>query len=170
MSVTPPLVPSRPPIVPIELRAQLAAAQAAGSRIVLATGVFDLLHQEHRRFLNLAKAAGDVLVVAIESDRRVRQLKGEGRPVQPQAQRLEQVRQLPAVNWAFILPEEFGLPVHHRQLIAEIQPQILAVSSHSEHLERKRAILAEFGGKVQVVHQHNPAVSTSQILAAAAAK
>lgn len=135
-----------------------------GKVVVLATGVFDLLHEEHRRFLQKAKKAGDILIVGIETDVRVKQMKGTDRPVNNQYRRLEAVKRLDYVDLAFLLPEAFSTPQAHEQLIAEIKPDILAVSSHTSHLEAKRRILEKYGGSVKVVHQHNPAISTTLLI------
>jgi len=133
--------------------------------IVFVSGVFDLLHEEHVTFLRKAKAIGDVLVVAIESDVRVRQIKGEGRPVNSQEVRKQRLAELAFIDVVFILPDDFSQPEHHRQLIREIKPAFLAVSSHSAHLDKKRAIVEEFGGELKIVHEHNPNISTTQLLA-----
>jgi len=132
--------------------------------IVLATGVFDLLHAEHINFLKKAKEAGDILLVGIESDKRVRELKGEGRPYQDQQQRSEGIKKLDFAAAVFILPENFGEAEVQRLLIEEIKPDVLAVSSHTPHLEKKKKILQEFGAKVVIVHQYNPETSTTQLL------
>ncbi len=147
-----------------EVAGVLDAAREVDDVVVLVTGVFDILHDEHRLFLEKAKAAGDVLVVGLESDVRVRQLKGEGRPIHSEHQRLEQISQLESVDVVFVLPEQFSRPEDHKKLIYIIKPSVLAVSSHSPHLDKKRAILAEVGGEVRVVHQHNPEVSTTKLL------
>lgn len=143
---------------------RIQLAHAAGQTVVLATGVFDLLHQEHVNFLRKAKAAGDFLVVGIESDTRVRQMKGPTRPIRDQATRLHQVQALGFVDVVFVLPEQFSQPADHRQLLAEVRPNILAISSHTAHQDAKKALLEEFGGQLQVVHQHNPAISTTILL------
>lgn len=142
-------------------------AHSTGKILVLVTGVFDLLHDEHRRFLAKAKAAGDILVVGIEDDNRVRQLKGEGRPIQKQQQRLQQLQELGVADYVFVLPAAFGDKTVREQFMRDLKPQVLAVSSHSPFLEAKQKFMAEIGGEVKIVHQHNPAVSTSQLLAAA---
>lgn len=131
------------------------------------SGVFDLLHQEHTVFLHNAKQYGDILIVAVESDARVRQLKGEGRPIQTQEVRQQQLEVLADVDIAFVLPDDFSKPEQHRQIIAEVRPDVLAVSSHTAHLEKKRAIIEEVGGQLVIAHQHNPTVSTTQLLAQA---
>lgn len=132
--------------------------------IVLSTGVFDLLHQEHKTFLQKAKAAGDILIVGVESDVRVRKMKGESRPVQNEQTRLSIIQKLPYVDEAFILPESFSSPQDHEELIAFIKPHILAISSHSDHQDKKRALVEKHGGSLQIVHEHNPNISTTKTL------
>ena len=136
-----------------------------GKVVVFATGVFDLFHTEHQLFLQKARAAGDVLIVGVETDERVRRMKGSGRPYHSEITRLSQVSDHPAVDKALLLPKNFDRPEHHRGIIALLRPSILAVSRHSDHQDKKRAILEEFGGKLEVVHEHNPSVSTTQLLA-----
>jgi rfaE bifunctional protein nucleotidyltransferase chain/domain len=145
-------------------RESLSQFQQQQQKIVLVTGVFDLFHQEHRHFLEKAKQAGDVLIVGVESDVRVRQLKGEGRPIQNQATRVEQIETSGFADLVFILPEQFSGPADHERLISEIRPAVLAVSSHTPHLEKKSLILEKFGGKVVIVHQHNPEISTTKLV------
>lgn len=151
--------------IPPELAKRLQEVRRAGQRVVLVTGVFDILHQEHQQFLTKAKAEGDFLVVGIESDQRVRAMKGEGRPINPQSNRVAAVSALKLADAVFVLPEQFSQPADHALLISEIRPAVLAVSSHTKHLDKKQAILAQFGGEVKVVHDHNPAVSTTLLLA-----
>ena len=131
---------------------------------VLVTGVFDILHKEHIYFLKKAKSLGDYLIVAIESDVRVKQMKGEGRPINSQDKRKESLERLNLADEVFILPEEFNKPEHHKKLIKKIKPKFLAVSSHTKHLDKKQEILNEFGGEVVVVHDHNPEISTTNLL------
>lgn len=150
--------------LPSQVVRAIDLARTGNQKIVLVTGVFDLLHDEHQNFLRKASQRGDVLIVGLESDLRVRQLKGEGRPIDSEQTRLQKVLSLPEVSVAFILPDEFSRPEHHRGLIATIRPDVLAVSSHSPHLDKKRLLLGEFGGSVEIVHKHNPRVSTTQIL------
>ena len=70
-----------------ELAMAVAAARSQGKRIVFANGCFDILHAGHVRYLEAAKALGDLLIVAVNSDEQGRRLKGEGRPLMPQDQR-----------------------------------------------------------------------------------
>jgi rfaE bifunctional protein nucleotidyltransferase chain/domain len=152
-------------LLPQDIRQKLEDARKKGERIVFVSGVFDLLHDEHIRFLQKAKAAGDFLFVALESDVRVRQMKGEGRPVDSQEVRRQKIQEIGVVDIIFILPDDFGDPKKHRQIIEEVRPAFLAVSSNSPYLEKKKEIVEEFGGELVVVHEHNPDVSTTQLLA-----
>lgn len=133
-------------------------------RRVLVTGVFDILHFEHIAFLRAAKELG-FLMVGVESDVRVRQIKGEGRPINSVAVRIAQLRELGIADEIFELPEAFASPDDHRALLARVRPDVLAVSSHTKHLDKKLRLLQEIGGTVEIVREHNPAVSTTLLLA-----
>ena len=74
-------------------------------RLVLANGCFDLLHAGHVRYLQGARACGDLLVVGINSDRSVRALKGDGRPLMDQQARARMVAALSAVDWVIVFDD-----------------------------------------------------------------
>lgn len=150
--------------IPTPILNLVEATHRRQQKVVLATGVFDLLHHEHIHFLQRAKASGDVLVVGIESDARVRQLKGEGRPVENQVIREQKVASVPGVDGVFVLPEVFDQPEHHLELLKILRPEILAVSSHTPHLENKQKLMALVGGRVEVVLEQNPEVSTTKLI------
>lgn len=135
---------------------------AENKRVVLATGFFDLLHQEHINFLVKAKAAGDVLIVAVESDERARVLKGEGRPVETQNMRCAHL--LPYADFCVALPSDFDHFEAYDSLMYAVQPNVYAVSSHTDHLKSKTFLVEKYGGQLVVVHEHNPRVSTTQII------
>ena len=134
------------------------------NKIVLTTGVFDLFHTAHQEFLKLAKKQGDVLLVGVESDQRVKELKGDDRPIHDFAQRMNNVASLSFVDHVFALPYPFHLHEHHKQLIAQIPPKVFAVSSHSPNKQSKIEIVENYGGKVVTVMKKDPNISTSQIL------
>jgi D-glycero-beta-D-manno-heptose 1-phosphate adenylyltransferase len=94
--------------------------KAAGRRVVFTNGCFDLLHPGHVRLLEAARAEGDLLVVGLNSDASVRALKGEGRPIVPQAERAEALRALEAVDR--VLVYEDPTP---RAVIAALLPDVL---------------------------------------------
>jgi len=132
--------------------------------VVLATGVFDLLHSEHRKFLKKAKEQGEILLVGVETDARVRKLKGLGRPVWDLAKRLKEISKPAFVDFAFPLPEKFDKPEDHEKLIAQLKPDILAVSASTPNLKAKKKLIEKYGGKLKVVLPYNPKVSTTKII------
>lgn len=142
----------------------LEQARQQKKKIVLVTGVFDVLHEEHRRFLEAAQKEGDFLLVGIESDIRVRKMKGENRPYFSQEKRKDHLEAWNIADSVFILPEQFSKPEDHDALIHRIRPAVLAVSEHTAHLPEKMKILHKYGGVVRVVLPHNPEVSTTRIL------
>ncbi|MEK7458009.1 MAG: adenylyltransferase/cytidyltransferase family protein, partial [Patescibacteria group bacterium] len=95
---------------------KLRGAHRQHKVVVLASGVFDLFHQEHENYLRAAKKAGDILVVAIESNARARELKGKNRPVHDEAKRLTSVLDISEVDYAFILPEDFHTKKAYEEL------------------------------------------------------
>ena len=147
-----------------EIKLFVQQARKNRQRIVLATGVFDILHQEHQKFLAKAKKAGDVLIVGIESDDRVKKIKGADRPTNNEKERLKKLQLFSDIDLVFILPEKFSTTQEHLALLKLIQPQILAVSSHTPFLDQKRKLIQLVGGELKIVHQFNPKISTSNFL------
>ena len=94
--------------------------RSSDKRLVFTNGVFDLLHVGHVRYLTEARSLGDVLLVAINSDRTVRQLKGETRPIFAEAERAEILAALRVVDYVTIFDD-----VSPRSLIATLLPDIL---------------------------------------------
>src|SRR5687768_7399495 len=103
-----------------QLRAERGRLRRAGRRVVFTNGCFDLLHPGHIRYLKQARALGDVLVVALNSDRSVRALKGDGRPILSEGERAEVMAALDVVDYVTIFDEETP-----RQLIAALLPDVL---------------------------------------------
>lgn len=134
------------------------------NKIVLVTGVFDLLHDEHLNFLKKAKELGDKLIVGVESDKRVKEIKGITRPVLSEEIRKKNLEKLSLADEVFVLPEQFNKPEDHLNLVKKVGAKILAVSSHTAHLDKKQQIMEKVGGRVMVVHEHNPEISTTILL------
>src|SRR6476619_6275803 len=105
---------------PGELLGVRQGLRAAGQTLVFTNGVFDLLHVGHVRYLAEARALGDVLLVAINSDRTVRELKGPDRPVFNEAERAEILAALRHVDYVTIFDD-----VSPRSLIARLLPDVL---------------------------------------------
>ena len=104
----------------IELTEITEREKRAGRRIVFTNGCFDLLHPGHVRCLAEARAAGDVLVVAVNSDRSVRAIKGPERPLVPEQDRAEVLAALASVDYVTIFDEPTP-----RELIARVLPDVL---------------------------------------------
>jgi len=107
-------------ISPEQMFGERQRLRAAGKRLVFTNGVFDLLHVGHVRYLAEARALGDALVVAINSDRAVRELKGPDRPVFDQAERAEILAALRSVDYVTIFDD-----ISPRSLIATLLPDVL---------------------------------------------
>ena len=103
-----------------ELRRERARLREEGKRLVFTNGCFDILHVGHVRYLQSARELGDALLVAINSDRSVRELKGAGRPVMNEDERAELVAALGAVDYVTIFDD-----ISPRSLIKEVLPDIL---------------------------------------------
>lgn len=130
-----------------QLVSAVAAARERGSRIILANGCFDLLHVGHIRYLAGAKALGGVLVVAINSDRTARALKGDGRPFTPEAERAELVAALRYVDLVTIFDEPTV-----SDLIRAIRPDFHAKGTdYTVDSVPERDIVRESGGRVVIV-------------------
>ncbi|MCP4004527.1 MAG: adenylyltransferase/cytidyltransferase family protein [bacterium] len=102
-----------------DLRKRIAARQRKGEKIVFTSGCYDLLHVGHLRSFEQARALGDALVVGLNRDKRVRELKGSGRPVVSEKQRAELIAGLECVDWVVLFGEKSAAP-----LIRALQPDI----------------------------------------------
>lgn len=103
-----------------ELKPLLAILRGTGKKVVFTNGCFDLVHTGHTRYLASARAMGDLLVVAVNSDASVRGLKGDTRPVNSERDRAEVLAGLAAVDYVIIFTE----PDPYR-VIKELQPDVL---------------------------------------------
>lgn len=129
------------------LQRQVEAWRAAGDRITLANGCFDLLHVGHVRYLHAAKELGGRLVVAINSDDSVRSLKGEGRPLMPAEERAEILAALADVDAVVIFPER-----DVRAIISEIRPDVQAKGTdYTADGVPEAATVRQYGGRVAIV-------------------
>ena len=97
-----------------------ARLRAEGRRLVFTNGCFDLLHVGHTRYLAAARELGDALLVAVNSDAAVRELKGALRPVMSEAERAEMLAALAAVSYVIVFDE-----LSPRALIAKLLPDVL---------------------------------------------
>jgi len=129
------------------LTAILDEHRRANRKIVFANGVFDLLHVGHVRYLEAARAEGDVLVVGINSDSSTRKLKGPGRPVLTERARATLVAALKSVNYVVIFDE---LDVN--SLLKELRPDVHAKGTdYTADSVPERAVAARLGIRVAIV-------------------
>lgn len=123
---------------------ELQYHRAEGRRVVLTNGCFDLLHPGHLCTLTFARSQGDLLVVAVNSDRSVRQLKGPCRPIIPQPDRVQMLAALACVDYVVVFDSLSVLPV-----IERIRPDVL-VKGGKEDLARVvgAELVTSYGGRV----------------------
>jgi rfaE bifunctional protein nucleotidyltransferase chain/domain len=129
------------------LAARIAAWKAAGRKVVLTNGAFDLLHVGHVRCLLDARGRGDVLVVAVNDDASVRRNKGEGRPFVPAAERAEVLAALACVDAVTFFSEPTA-----DALLRELRPDVHAKGTdYTRENLPERETVREIGAEVAIV-------------------
>jgi rfaE bifunctional protein nucleotidyltransferase chain/domain len=153
-------VDSHVPVLTRDAAKRFAADQrAAGRRVAFTNGVFDLLHPGHARYLQQARALGDVLIVGINTDRSVRANKGQDRPITPEAERAELLAALECVDAVTMFDEDTP-----HALIAEVQPDVLVKGADwAQDAIVGRDIVEARGGRVVRVAVE-PGHSTTSIV------
>jgi rfaE bifunctional protein nucleotidyltransferase chain/domain len=130
-----------------ELAEAVARDRAAGRTIAFANGCFDLLHAGHVRYLQGAAAQGDRLIVAVNDDRSVALLKGDGRPILPAPDRAELVAALRGVDYVVV----FGDATVER-LLRLVKPDVHCKGTdYTVESVPERAVVAEYGGRTAIV-------------------
>ena len=125
------------------LAPECARLRAAGKKIVFTNGAFDLMHAGHATYLQFARAQGDVLVVALNTDASVRRYKGEKRPIVDEQNRARMMASLECVDYVTWVDED-----EPKELIAELQPDVLVKAEDWAHYVSGRDIVEARGGKV----------------------
>jgi len=136
-------------LTPGELAEQRDLLDREGRRLVFTNGCFDLLHAGHVRYLQQARALGDALAVGLNSDRSVRELKGDGRPINSQDDRAEVLAALGCVDFVVIFDGKRA-----SGLIDAVRPHVYAKGGDytPETLDpQERAALAVAGSRVQIL-------------------
>lgn len=142
-----------------ELAQKASELKALGKKVVTTNGCFDILHVGHVRFLKAARALGDVLIVGLNTDRSVRKLKGEKRPIQSENDRAEILSSLGCVDYVCLFDED--TPV---EFIKALKPDF-----HAKGADYKPSDLAETpvveagGGKLEIIDLV-PGKSTTSIV------
>jgi len=130
-----------------EVRALGERLRRESRRIAFANGCFDLLHVGHIRYLQAAREQGDVLVVGINTDRAVSQLKGSGRPLLPVAARAELIAALESVDYVAVFDEPTA-----SEILRELRPHVHCKGrDYTEETVPEREVVESLGGTVRIV-------------------
>lgn len=142
-----------------ELKKTVQALKEAGKKIVFTNGCFDLLHLGHVRYLEAARAEGDVLVIGVNSDRSVHEIKGPSRPVVPEDERAEVLAALACVDFVTLFDEPNPL-----ETIRALLPDVLVKGSDwAEDAIVGKEVVEGHGGRVVRV-QLTEGASTTRII------
>jgi len=143
-----------------EAASWVAAQRAAGRSVVFTNGVFDLVHPGHVTYLAAARAEGDVLIVAVNSDRSVRANKGPSRPILPEQERAELLAALEVVDAVVVFDDETPAAI-----VAALQPDVLVKGADWAHdaIVGRDTVEARGGRVVRI--EVVPGYSTSGIVA-----
>ena len=134
-------------LTPEALRPLVERLKQDGKTVVFANGCFDLLHVGHVRYLEGARRLGDALVVGLNSDDSVRQLKGPGRPLMPEGERAEILAAISFVDYIIIFQES-----NVERLLLQIQPDIHCKGTdYTVDSVPERDVVLSYGGRVAIV-------------------
>lgn len=139
-----------------------AQARRAGKTIAFANGCFDLLHVGHTRYLQGARAEGDVLIVGVNADASVRRLKGEGRPLQNEHDRALLVAAVFVVDWVVIFPEDSV-----EALLLSLKPDVHCKGTdYTAETVPERDVVKSYAGRIAIVgdpKDHNTSTLLAQL-------
>jgi D-glycero-beta-D-manno-heptose 1-phosphate adenylyltransferase len=130
-----------------EVRRRVEDARAGGRTIAFANGCFDVLHVGHVRYLEGARGEADVLVVGVNGDASVRRLKGEGRPVLPEADRALLVAAVRAVDHVVVFPDD-----DVSRLLLALRPDVHCKGTdYTPDTVPEKGVVRSYGGRVAIV-------------------
>ena len=148
---------------PHEINNLIKETKNTDESVVLVGGCFDLLHYGHVKFLEKAKEAGDILVVALENDQKIKRLKGENRPIHSQKQRAEILSALKCVDFIICLPL-MNNNQDYFDLVKKIKPDVIAITEDDPQFKNKKKQAEMVSGKIKSVINHLNVSSTSEII------
>jgi D-beta-D-heptose 7-phosphate kinase/D-beta-D-heptose 1-phosphate adenosyltransferase len=140
-----------------EMERRITHWKGVGARVVLTSGSFDLIHLGHVKYLTRAKQLGDLLVVGVDSDEKIRGRKGPGRPMVPERERLELLAHQRPVDLLYL--KDSSEP--RWGLIKAVSPDVLVLSEDSKYSEAEQRELREFCGGIEVL-ERQASVTTSE--------
>ncbi|MCW5965843.1 MAG: adenylyltransferase/cytidyltransferase family protein [Bryobacterales bacterium] len=141
-----------------ELVAQRAIWKAEGRKVVFTNGCYDILHPGHVRLLERARALGDLLILALNTDDSVQRLKGPSRPILTESERVRMALQLAAVDAVTLFDEDTP-----RELIAAVLPDVLVKGADWAHFIAGREEVEAAGGRVEALPLE-PGYSTTNLV------
>lgn len=148
-----------------QLKKIIEEEKKKGKRIVLANGCLDFIHVGHIRYLEESRQKGDILVLALNSDTSIRKLKGEGRPVLDEKERVEILSSFSFIDYITVFDDE-----NVSKVLLELKPDIHAKGTdYTKETVPERETVKEYGGKIAITG--GPKVrSTSQLIRQIVAK
>jgi len=148
-------------VTPLELSENVCQARSQGEKIVLTNGCFDILHIGHINCLEKAKALGDRLIVAVNSDQSVRRLKGENRPVNSQDKRLQIIASLKGVDWVIMFNNEEDL----ENIVRQVSPDFFVKGGDWQDKKiTGQDYVEKNGGQVIFIQSDHPNESSTNII------
>lgn len=139
-----------------EMSRTVSHLKGLGYRIVLTSGSFDLIHLGHVKYLAKAKELGDILVVGVDSDEKIRRRKGDDRPMVPEGERLELLAHQRPVDLIFLKGDE-----DRWALIEAVEPDVLVLTEDHSYDEAAQQQLLERCGEIEVL-ERQASVTTSE--------
>lgn len=146
-----------------QIPALIRQLKVADRRIVLAGGIFDLIHRGHVEFLEAAKREGDILIVLLESDEKTKEIKGKNRPINKQCDRAFVLSKFTMVDYIFLLPY-FKKDQDYERLVKMLRPDIIAVTKTDMLKDLKERYAKAVGGKLIEVISRIKEYSTTESL------
>lgn len=140
-----------------------AITSIKGNGLVLVGGCFDVIHEGHKKFLELSKKQGSKLIVFLESDANIAKLKGKGRPVNTQIVRAENLSKINDVDYIILLKTPKSEQYYYN-LVKLLEPDIIAVTAGDEHLKEKKEQAKLVNGTVVEVMKRDSNFSTTKMV------
>jgi D-beta-D-heptose 7-phosphate kinase/D-beta-D-heptose 1-phosphate adenosyltransferase len=142
-----------------ELAKTVRHLKGIGLEIVLTSGSFDLVHLGHVKYLAKAKELGDVLVVGVDSDAKIRRRKGDDRPMVPEQERLEMLAHQRPVDLLYLKPEE----EERWALIKAVEPDVLVLTEDHSYSDDEQGELEEIVGRIAIVPRQATITTSERI-------
>jgi FAD synthetase len=145
-----------------DLKKEIQQIKTSGYKLVLVGGCFDVIHHGHLTFFKKAKELKGNLVVLVESDESVRQLKGKGRPIHPQNERAKVLSYIQSVDYILPIPQ-LKSDREYFDLVKIIEPDIIAITRGDPIVHKKQAQASEVNARLVEVMDRDPNYSTTNL-------